>query len=154
MNPNDLRGWVQNRVMERNGNITTNAVQLLVDMIGTDLWTIASEVEKLLLGAGANVDGRNPKGNIPLALAAEISYPPEIVPLLLDHGAEVNARDHNGVTPLMFAVHELGFPEIVKLLIEKGAQVDARSNSGSTPLHRVAQASTSGRYNYESMRFS
>ena len=51
MDPNDLRGWVQNRVMERNGNITTNAVQLLVDMIGTDLWTLASEVEKLLLYA-------------------------------------------------------------------------------------------------------
>ena len=114
------------------------------------------EIIKLLLGVGvgANVDGRNPKGNIPLALAAEISYPPEIVPLLLDHGAEVNARDRNGVTPLMFAVHELGFPEIVKLLIEKGAQVDARSNSGSTPLHRVAQASTSGRYIIESSRFA
>ncbi len=51
MNPNDLRGWVQKRVMERNGSITTNAVQLLVDMIGTDLWTLASEVEKLLLYA-------------------------------------------------------------------------------------------------------
>lgn len=51
MNPNDLRGWVQNRVMERNGSITTNAVQLLVDMIGTDLWALASEVEKLSLYA-------------------------------------------------------------------------------------------------------
>ncbi|MEC9140872.1 MAG: DNA polymerase III subunit delta [Chloroflexota bacterium] len=49
MNPNDLRGWVQERVMDRNGSITTNAVQLLVDMIGPDLWTLASEVEKLLL---------------------------------------------------------------------------------------------------------
>jgi ankyrin repeat protein len=54
----------------------------------------------------------------------------------------------------MFAVHELGFPEIVKLLIEKGAQVDARSDSGSTPLHRAAQASTSGRYILDSMKFS
>ena len=44
---NDLRGWWQNRVRERNGSITTNAVQLLVDMIGTDLWALASEVEKL-----------------------------------------------------------------------------------------------------------
>ena len=51
MNPNDLRGWVQKRVMDRNGSITTNAVQLLVDMIGTDLWTLTSEVEKLLLYA-------------------------------------------------------------------------------------------------------
>lgn len=49
MKPNDLRGWVQKRVMERDGSITTNAVQLLVDMIGADLWTLASEVEKLLL---------------------------------------------------------------------------------------------------------
>ena len=51
MNPNDLRGWVQNRVMETNGSITTNAVQLLVDMIGTDLWGLSSEVEKLSLYA-------------------------------------------------------------------------------------------------------
>ena len=51
MTPNDLRGWVQERVMDRNGSITTNAVQLLVDMIGTDLWALASEVEKLLLYA-------------------------------------------------------------------------------------------------------
>ena len=111
------------------------------------------KIVKLLLGAGANVDGRNPKGNTPLMLAAGDSSTPEIVALLLDHGAEVNAHDRNGVTPLMFAVHELGFPEIVKLLIEKGAQVDARSDSGSTPLHRAAQASTSGRYILESTRF-
>lgn len=51
MNPNDLRGWVQKRVMDRNGSITTNAVQSLVDMVGTDLWVLASEVEKLLLYA-------------------------------------------------------------------------------------------------------
>ncbi|MEC9140508.1 MAG: DNA polymerase III subunit delta [Chloroflexota bacterium] len=51
MTANDLRGWVQKRVMDRNGSITTNAVQLLVDMIGTDLWALASEVEKLLLYA-------------------------------------------------------------------------------------------------------
>jgi DNA polymerase-3 subunit delta len=49
MDPNDLRGWVQKQVMERNGSITTNAVQLLVDMIGTDLWALDSEVEKLSL---------------------------------------------------------------------------------------------------------
>ena len=51
MTANDLRGWVQKRVMDRNGSITTNAVQLLVDMIGMDLWALASEVEKLLLYA-------------------------------------------------------------------------------------------------------
>ena len=51
MTANDLRGWVQKRVMDRNGSITTNAVQLLVDMIGTDLWALASEVENLLLYA-------------------------------------------------------------------------------------------------------
>ena len=51
MTANDLRGWVQKRVMDRNASITTNAVQLLVDMIGMDLWALASELEKLLLYA-------------------------------------------------------------------------------------------------------
>ena len=51
MTANDLRGWVQKRFVDLNGSITTNAVQLLVDMIGTDLWALASEVEKLLLYA-------------------------------------------------------------------------------------------------------
>lgn len=48
---NELRGWVQQRVMARGGSMTTQAVQLLVDLVGSDLWALAGEVEKLTLYA-------------------------------------------------------------------------------------------------------
>lgn len=51
LNANDLRGWVQSRVMAAGGSMTTQAVQLLVDLIGPDLWALSSEVEKLTLYA-------------------------------------------------------------------------------------------------------
>ena len=54
LNFNELRGWVQNRVMASGGSMTTQAVQLLVDLVGPDLWALAGEIEKLTLYA----DGR------------------------------------------------------------------------------------------------
>ena len=51
LNPNDLRGWVQARVMACGGSMTTQAVQLLVDLVGPDLWALSTEVEKLTLYA-------------------------------------------------------------------------------------------------------
>ena len=51
LNPNDLRGWVQSRVMACGGSMTTQAVQLLVDLVGPDLWALSTEVEKLTLYA-------------------------------------------------------------------------------------------------------
>ena len=51
LNFNELRGWVQARVADAGGNMTAQAVQLLVDLIGPDLWALAGEVEKLTLYA-------------------------------------------------------------------------------------------------------
>ncbi len=51
LNGNELRGWVQNRVMARGGSMTTQAVQLLVDLVGPDLWALSGEIEKLTLYA-------------------------------------------------------------------------------------------------------
>ena len=51
LNSNDLRGWVQTRVMACGGSMTTQAVQLLVDLVGPDLWALSTEVEKLTLYA-------------------------------------------------------------------------------------------------------
>lgn len=60
LNPNDLRGWVQTRVMASGGSMTTQAVQLLVDLIGPDLWALSGEVEKLTLyAAGRAVDAED-----------------------------------------------------------------------------------------------
>ena len=51
LNANDLRGWVQTRVMACGGSMTTQAVQMLVDLVGPDLWALSTEVEKLTLYA-------------------------------------------------------------------------------------------------------
>ena len=61
LNPNELRGWVQTRVMACGGSMTTQAVQLLVDLVGPDLWALSGEVEKLTTlrrGQGGDARGR------------------------------------------------------------------------------------------------
>ena len=45
----DLKAWVQQRVREEGGNIAPQAVNLLAELIGGDLWAMDSEIQKLLL---------------------------------------------------------------------------------------------------------
>ncbi len=45
----ELRAWIQHRVKKEGGRITTQAIDLLVTLIGGDLWTMDSEIQKLLL---------------------------------------------------------------------------------------------------------
>jgi DNA polymerase-3 subunit delta len=45
----DLKAWIQQRVREEGGDITPQAVNLLAELIGGDLWTMNSEIQKLLL---------------------------------------------------------------------------------------------------------
>ena len=44
-----LREWVQKRVKNEGGEISPQAVQLLARLVGSNLWIMASEIEKLLL---------------------------------------------------------------------------------------------------------
>ncbi|MBN2077111.1 MAG: DNA polymerase III subunit delta [Dehalococcoidales bacterium] len=44
-----LREWVQRRVKEEGGEISLQAVHLLARLVGSNLWIMASEIEKLLL---------------------------------------------------------------------------------------------------------
>ncbi len=44
-----LRQWIKSRVVEESGNISPKAVDLLVRLIGSNLWIMTSELEKLLL---------------------------------------------------------------------------------------------------------
>lgn len=44
-----LKGWIQQRVREEGGKITPEAVNLLAELIGGDLWAMNSEIQKLLL---------------------------------------------------------------------------------------------------------
>jgi len=44
-----IRQWVQQRVSEEGGSISLQAVNLLTQLVGSNLWVMASEVEKLVL---------------------------------------------------------------------------------------------------------
>ena len=45
----DLKAWIQRRVRAEGGDITPQAVNLLAEFIGGDLWAMNSEIQKLLL---------------------------------------------------------------------------------------------------------
>jgi len=45
---NELRAWIAKRVKDRDGTITSSAINELVSLVGSDLWTMSSEVDKLL----------------------------------------------------------------------------------------------------------
>jgi DNA polymerase-3 subunit delta len=44
--------WINNRVVGRGGSISPPAVALLTDYVGSNLWIMASEIDKLLLFVG------------------------------------------------------------------------------------------------------
>jgi len=44
-----LRQWIQKQVAEEGGSISPEAVDLLTKLVGSDLWTMANEINKLAL---------------------------------------------------------------------------------------------------------
>ena len=45
----DLKAWIRQRVRAEGGDITPQAVNLLAELIGGDLWAMSGEIQKLLL---------------------------------------------------------------------------------------------------------
>jgi len=45
----DLRNWVQRRVSEESADISNGAVTLLVELIGSNLWSMNNEIQQLVL---------------------------------------------------------------------------------------------------------
>ena len=79
---------------------------------------------KNLVGNGANVHVKSPRGITPL-YAAAINGHNDIVEFLLSQGADIDVKLNDGETPLMAAVWN-GQVETVALLIYKGADVNAK----------------------------
>ena len=44
-----LRQWVKKRIAEEGGQISDTAINLLVELVGSDLWSMKSEIDKLLI---------------------------------------------------------------------------------------------------------
>ncbi len=87
-----------------------------------------TEIARILLNNGAEVDHQDADGHTPLTVAA-LKGQVEIARMLMEKGANVHLSD-GSFTPLMYAVMK-GQAEIARMLMEKGA--NALSGDG-TPL--------------------
>ena len=91
-----------------------------------------TEIAKLLIDKGADVNAKTNTNWTPLMGAADKGYT-DIVKALIAGGADVNARDENSETALLKATR-YGHTAIVKLLIDKGADTKAKTKTGDTAL--------------------
>ncbi len=101
-----------------------------------------TEIARLLLDQGSDVNARDNFSNTPLHLAVRF---PEMVELLLARGAQVGARNAFGNTPLHLAVGER---RVVELLLAAGADARARNLFDKTPLDYSLRGGTSA-YNLQ-----
>ena len=93
-----------------------------------------TEVIKLLLGKGADVNARHNGNGTALMFAAQMGDP-ATVKLLLEKGAEVNITNEHGYTALMYAAaSESNDPEVIKALLAKGAEINVEAKDGETAL--------------------
>lgn len=103
-------------------------------------WAAANgltEVARLLIEQGAQVNGRDNFDNTPLHLA--VRYP-QMLELLLQAGAKVGARNAFGHTPLHLAVADR---RAVEILLAAGAEAAAANGFGKTPLDYAIRQGTS-----------
>ena len=100
---------------------------------------LATLVERLIAGGGADVDGARPDDGVtPLLLACERGDV-ATVELLLAAGSDVDkVETTHGATPLHVAAQENQL-DVVKLLIAARADVNEARDDGVTPLYIAAQ---------------
>jgi len=56
----ELRKWIQKRVKEGGGSISSPAIDLLIRHVGSNLWIMSSEIEKLtLFASGRRIEGED-----------------------------------------------------------------------------------------------
>jgi len=97
-----------------------------------------SEVIRVLLGAGADVNTPHPEVQAtPLQYAAQGGHL-DAVRTLLDAGAKTDPADRYGRTPLMWAALE-GHGPVVQELLRRGADVNAKTKTGGWTALRYAE---------------
>ncbi|XP_026232318.1 ankyrin repeat domain-containing protein 50 isoform X2 [Anabas testudineus] len=99
-------------------------------------WGGHNEAVRLLLDAGADVDGSDSDGRTALRAAAWGGHE-EVVLTLLDYGAQVDKADSKGRTPLIAAAY-MGHHEVVEILLDHNAEVDLADGDGRTALSVAA----------------
>jgi ankyrin repeat protein len=101
-----------------------------------------TEIARMLLAAGADVQARNRRGQEPLH-AASVGNPGSprwnpsaqaaTIVLLIEAGADPNAMDKSGVSPLHKAIRTR-CAEAVRTLLAHGGDPALKNKSGSTPM--------------------
>ncbi|XP_012723981.2 ankyrin repeat domain-containing protein 50 isoform X1 [Fundulus heteroclitus] len=99
-------------------------------------WGGHCEAVRLLLDAGADVNGCDSEGRTALRAAAWGGHE-EIILTLLDYGANINKADSRGQTPLIAAAY-MGHHETVEILLNHNAEVDLADGDGRTALSVAA----------------
>jgi ankyrin repeat protein len=96
-------------------------------------WAVAknnTNIIKLLIDAGADVNLTDSNGWSPLHVAASRGYAHSIK-LLIDAGAKVNVLDkYTYRSPLHRAISN-GYPKVAKLLIQASAEIDLEAQFGT-----------------------
>ncbi len=95
------------------------------------------EIARLLLDAGAELDGGDSDNSTPLHVAC-LQRHPEMVAFLLERGADVHRRDMNAAYALSFAASG-GDTAVVRLILRAGADLWHRDRSGLSLLHYAAR---------------
>ncbi|NIO29795.1 MAG: hypothetical protein GTO29_14720 [Candidatus Latescibacteria bacterium] len=100
------------------------------------------EIARLLLEAGADIDGGDSDNSTALGVAAMRKHG-EMVAFLIEQGADINRRDRKADCPLSFAVY--GRDEaIIQQLLDAGADLYFRNPNGETLLHISCQRGVRG----------
>ena len=99
---------------------------------------IQPRMVRLLLDAGAPVDGHADHPRVTPLLLASRRHDDESVKTLLEAGADPNARDWTNGTALIDSV--VGYRrDSVRRLLEHGADANVRANHGGRPLYLAAR---------------
>jgi len=82
-----LRQWIQRRVVEEGGSISPQAVNLLAELAGSNLWIMANEIDKLVLfTSGRRIEEKDVKMVASYAQGANVFA---MVDAILEHKVKV-----------------------------------------------------------------
>ena len=93
-----------------------------------------SEIIKLLIDRGENVNKANQQNGFTALLMACQNDHRKAVQLLLGLGADIEAKDNQGFTPLLKACERNNL-DLVKCLLASGCNIWAKANDGVCALH-------------------
>src|SRR3990167_4753558 len=96
-----------------------------------------TDIVRLLLDRGANINHDNNLGATALIVAAENGHTDTVI-LLLDKGADINHATDYGSTVLVYAARS-GLTDIVQLLLGRGMNLNQTNSGGFTPIMVAAQ---------------